>query len=70
MNTGLKKKRKKRFKKDFFKLMNNAAFGITMANVKNSTDINLVTAKVRRSYLVSKSNYHIPKIFSEYSLAI
>ena len=66
MNTKLRKEAKS----DFFKLMNNAAFGKTMENVRKHRDINLVTTDKRRNYLVSEPNYHTKKWFSECLLAI
>ena len=56
--------------KDFFKLMNNAVFGKTMANVRKHRDIKLVTTDKRRNQLVSEPNYHTKKWFSEDLLAI
>ena len=41
MNTKLRQKAKNNFEKDVFKLMNNAAFGKTMENVKNIETLNL-----------------------------
>ena len=41
MNTKLRQKAKNNFEKDVFKLMNNAAFGKTMENVKNIEILNL-----------------------------
>ena len=66
MNTELREKAKNGFEKDFFKLMNNAAFGKTMKNVRKYSDIKLVTTERRRNYLVSEPNYHTTKFFTEY----
>ena len=70
MNTELRKKAKTDFEKDFFKLMNDAVFGKTMGNVRKHRDIKLVATDKRRNQLVSESNYHAIKCFSENLLAI
>ena len=50
--------------------MNNSVFGTTMENVREQKDINLGTTDKRRNQLVSESNYHKTKCFSENLLAI
>ena len=70
MNTKLRKKAKNDFKKDFFKLMNNAVFGKTMENLRKHRYIKLVTTDKRRNRLVSEPNHHTTKWFSENLLAI
>ena len=70
MNTKLRKKAKNDFKKEFFKLINNAVFGKTMETVRKHRDIKLVTTDKRRNQLVSEPNYHTRKCFSENLLAI
>ena len=58
------------FEKDFLKLMNNADFDKTMENLRKHRDIKVVTTERRRNYLVSESNYHTTKFFTENLLAI
>ena len=70
INTELRKNAKNKFKKDFFKLMNNSVFGKTMKNVRNHGDIKLVTSDKKRKRSVSEPNYHSHKKFSEHLLAM
>ena len=65
MNTELRKLAKDDFEKDLFKLMNNAAFGKTMENIRKPRDIKLVTTDKKRSKLVSEPNYHTMNYISE-----
>ena len=64
------KKAKNEFEKYFFKLMNNAVFGRTMENVRKHRDIKPVTTERTKNYLVSETNYHTRKFFTEHLLAI
>ena len=50
--------------------MNKGVFGKTMENVRKHRDINLDATERRRNYLVSESNYHTAKFFTEHLLAI
>ena len=65
MNTELRKLAKDDFKKDLFKLMNNAVFGKTMENIRKHRDIKLVTTDKKRNKLVSEPNYHTMNYISE-----
>ena len=70
MNTKFRTETRNDFKKEFFKLMNNAVFGKTMENVNKHRDLTLVKTDKKRSRLVSKPNYHTTKSFSDSLLAI
>ena len=50
--------------------MNNSVFGKTMENVRKHRDIKLVRTDEKRNKLVSETNYHTTKHFSENWLAI
>ena len=65
MKTKLREKAENNFEKDFFKLMNNAIFRKTMANVRKYRNMKLVTTERRRHYLVSEPNYHTTNFFTE-----
>ena len=60
MNTKLRKTAKNNFGKDILKLMSNAFFGKTMENVRKHRYITLV---------ITESNHHTTKIFTENVLA-
>ena len=49
--------------------MNNAVTGKTMENLRKQKDVKLVTTERRRKNLVSESNYHTTKFFTEHLLA-
>ena len=70
MNTKFRKEAKNDFEKDFFKLMNNSFFRNTIENVRKNRNIKLLTTDRRRNDLVSESNYHTTKCFSESLFAI
>ena len=70
MNIELRKQAKNAFKENFLKLIINAVFRKTMENVRDHSDIKLVTTDKRRNRLLSEPNYHAIKWFSESLLAI
>ena len=49
--------------------MNDSVFGKTMENVRNHSDIKLVTSNIRRKRLVSEPNYHSCKKFLQHLMA-
>ena len=56
-------------KKDFFKLINNTVFGKNIENVRKHRNIKLAITE-KRNYLISKTNYHTTKFFTENLLAV
>ena len=70
MNTDLRQNAKNDFKKDFFKLMNNAVYAKNMENVTKHRIIKLVNNDKKGNKLVSEPNYRTTKWLSENLLAI
>ena len=70
MNNELRKQAKNDFEKDSLKQMNKSVFGRTFMNFRKQRDVKLVTTDKRRNQLLSESNYHTTKWFSENLLAI
>ena len=58
------------FKKDFFKLMNNAVFGKTMENIRNRVNVKLVNSEEKLKKLTNKPNFESYKIFDENLLSV
>ena len=50
--------------------MNSSVFRKTVENLRKHSDIKLVAAEKRRTFVVSETNYHITKFFTEHLLAI
>ena len=63
MISELKKRKKKKIKKYFIKLMIFVVFGKTLENVRKHRDIKLVITEGRRNYLVSEPNNYKTKNF-------
>ena len=70
MNTNLRRDEKNDFEKEFFKLMNNSAFRKTVDNVRKHRNIKIVATDKKRKQLVSESNYHSTKRFSDNLMVI
>ena len=65
-----RKEAKNYFERDFFKLKNNAVFRKTMENERKHRDVELVTTKRTRNYLVSEPNCYSAKFFTKNLLVI
>ena len=70
MNTKLRIESKNKFKKDFFKLMNNSVFGKTIENIRKRTDIKLTTTQKQVEKYIYKPNYDGRTTFSGNLVAI
>ena len=57
INIELRKKAKYDLRKDFFNMMINVIFGQTMENLGKHRDINLITTKAEKNYLLSERNH-------------
>ena len=64
-NMQLRTKAKNDFKKDFFKLMNNAVFGKTMENIRKHRNIRLVMSRELYLRTVMKPNFKSDVLFGE-----
>ena len=69
-NTALRKLAKNDFEKDFFKLMNNSAFGKMIENVRKRREIKLIVTEEQRKKLVSLPNYASCTAFSDHLMAV
>ena len=63
-NTNLRMKAANEFEKDYYNLLNNSFYGITMENVRGHRDVRLVINDKKRSILASEPNYHSTKHIS------
>ena len=69
-NTVLRMNAKKKFEKDFFKLLNNSVFRKKMENVQKRVDIRLVNDREKTRKMISLPNYKHHKLFNENFAAI
>ena len=65
MNTKSRAGAKNGFEKDFFKVNEYLNFWKNYKKCKKHRNIKLITTDRKKNYLVSQSNYHTTKCFSE-----
>ncbi|XP_067211783.1 uncharacterized protein [Linepithema humile] len=73
LNTQFRTRATNDFEKNLYKLMNNAVFGKTMENVRNHTDVRLVTqweGRYGAEAMIAKPNFHSRNVFSENLIAV
>ncbi|XP_067203768.1 uncharacterized protein [Linepithema humile] len=73
LNTQFRTRATNDFEKNLYKLMNNAVFGKTMENVRNHTDVRLVTqweGRYGAEAMIAKPNFHSRSVFSENLIAV
>ena len=69
-NTKMRTVAKNDFEKNFFKLMNNSAFGKTMENLRKRVDVRLVSDENKLKKLTSSPTFTSLKIFKEDLVAV